>query len=78
MVACEIVHFYAQVGQFADFSQEAGIAFGYGVFVFVPEIKNVAQQINGSSLVLDAVEKVDEASFLHSSVGYGPAAQMGV
>ena len=72
VVAREEVHFHAQVGQFGQFAQEARISLGYDGLEFVPEVEHVAQQIDGSCLVLDAVQKVDQAAFLRPPVFDGP------
>ena len=66
MVAGEEMNLYTHVGYFGQFAQESGVSFGHHILVFVPEIKHVAQQIDSISLVLDAVQKSHQASFLRS------------
>ena len=57
MVSCEEVYLYAHISQLRQFSQETGVAFGYNIFVFVPEVEHVSQQIYCRCFVLDAVEE---------------------
>ena len=78
VVAREEMHLHAHVGQFADFSKQARVALRDDVFIFVPEVENVAQEINGIRLMLDAVEKIDQAALLSSGVWNGQTAQVGV
>ena len=65
VVASEVMHLYAHIGQFRDLSQETCISFGYGIFPFVPEIEHVAKQIHGCRLVFNIVKEPHESSFLH-------------
>ena len=65
------MYFHSHISQLRDFSQETGVSFWNNILVFVPEVKHVAQQIDGCSLVLDAVEKADEAALLHAGMRNG-------
>ena len=42
VVACEVMHLDTHIGEFGEFSQEAGEALGHHIFVFVPEVEHVA------------------------------------
>lgn len=64
VVAREVVHLHAEVGKFGDFAEKASVASGYDGTVFIPEVEHVAKKVDGSSLVLNAVEEVDKAPFL--------------
>ena len=66
VIACEVMHLNTHVGQFRQLAQKAGKALGDDVFVFVPEVEHVAQQIDSGSFLLDAVEKTHQSSFLLS------------
>ena len=74
VVADEEVHFHAEVRQLGQFAQEARVAFGHDGLEFVPEVEHVAQQVDGRSLVLDAVQEADQPAFLRPSVGDGERA----
>ena len=78
MIAREKVHLHAHVGQLGDFPEESCESFGHHIPVLIPEIEHVAQQIDSSSLVLDAVKKAYEPPFLHASVLDGKRSQMGI
>jgi hypothetical protein len=66
MVSREKVDFHSQVGQFGQFAQKAGVAFGHYGTEFVPEVEHVSQQIYGRCLVFDAVQEIDQPPFLGS------------
>ena len=55
VVARKEVHLHAPVGQFAELPEKTGVATGHHRLVFIPEIKDVSQQINRRSLILDTV-----------------------
>ena len=76
VVAGKEMHFHSHIRQFREFAQEPGIAFRYYIFILVPEIKHISQQIDGCSLMLDAVEETYESAFLHSAVRDCPRAEM--
>ena len=78
MVARKEVYFHSEVRQFGQLAQKARVAFGHHQLEFVPEVKHVAQQIDGRSLVLDAVQKVHQPAFLRTAVLDGTRTQMGV
>ena len=78
VVPCEIMHLDAQIRQFAELSQEAGVALRHDGLVFVPEVEHVAQQIDGGGLVLDTVQEIHQPAFLHAAVRDGQTAQVGV
>ena len=78
VVAREEMHLHTHVGQFRDFSQKPRIAFRHHVSIFVPKVENIAHQIDGGSLRLDAVEKPHQSALLHSRMRNGKRAQMGI
>jgi len=68
VVAREVVHLDPHIGQFGDFAQEARKALRYHVAIFIPEVEHVAQQIDGSRLRLDGIEKTHQTAFLHAAM----------
>ena len=78
VVAAEVVHLDAGIGEFADFAQQARVALGHHVAVLVPEVEEVAHEIDGLRPVLDAVEEIGQLALFGASVLYGQAAQVGV
>ena len=72
VVAGKEMHLHAHVGQLAQLAEEARVAAWHHIFVFVPEVKDIAQQIDGCRLLLDAVKETHQASFLRPAVGNAP------
>lgn len=66
VVACEKMHLDAHVSEFGEFAQKAGKALGHHIFVLVPEVEHIAQEIDGSSFFLDAVKETHEPTLLHA------------
>ena len=71
VVAREEMHLHAHVRQLAYLAQQAGVTLGHHGLVLVPEVKDVAEQIDGGGFVLDAVEEVHQPALLHTRMGYG-------
>ena len=65
VIAREVMHLDAHIRQFRQLSQEAGKAFGYNILVLIPEVEHVAQQVDGGSLLFDAVKEAYQSAFLH-------------
>ena len=63
VVADKVVDFDAQIGQFAEFAQQAAIAFGNGLPIFKPEVKNIAQQVEFGDIGFDLVQPMDKMPF---------------
>ena len=42
VVACEVMHLDAHIGEFGDLAQKTGEALGHYIFIFVPEVEHVA------------------------------------
>ena len=64
VVALEEVHFYAGVNEVRDGPQHADAALGHHVAVFVPEVEDVAQQVQGLGFRrVYALEKLGEFAF---------------
>ena len=78
VVAGKKVYLYAAVGEFGELAEKSGVALGHHVAVLVPEIKHIAQEIDGGSLVLDAVKKPHQPALVHPGVGDGERAQVGI
>ena len=74
VVARKVVYLDSHVGEFGHFAQKACETFGHYVAVFVPEVEHVAQQIDGSCFVLDAVEKTYQPALLHPLMRNGQRA----
>jgi hypothetical protein len=78
MVAREEMHLHAQVRELAHLAQKAGIALVYDQLVLKPEVKHIAQHIDGSRLVFDAVEETNQPPLLCAGVLDGTTAQVGI
>ena len=78
VIARKEVHLYAHISKFRYLTQETRVTFRHHIAIFVPEVEHIAQQIYGRSLMLYAVEKTHQASFLCASVRYGPRSKMGI
>ena len=74
VVARKEVHLHAHVRQFANLAQQAGVTLGHHGLVLVPEVEDVAEQIDGGGFMLDAIKEVHQPAFLHSRMGNGEAA----
>jgi hypothetical protein len=48
------------------------------VLVLVPEVEHIAQQVDGTRLLLDTVEESHQPPFLHPLVSNGPRTKVGV
>ena len=66
VVAREIMTLHSHICQLGNLAEEARKALRYHVAVFIPEVKHVAQQVDGGSLLLDAVEEAHQSAFLHA------------
>lgn len=71
VVPGKIMDLHAHVGQFRELPQEAGVTARHDVAVLVPEVKHIAQQVDGGSLVLDGIEEAYQTAFLCPLVRYG-------
>lgn len=69
MVAGEVMEFDAAVREFGKFSLEADEAFGDSVFVFKPEIKDIAQDENFSGIGFNVIEPTDNFLFAFQAGG---------
>ena len=78
VVTREVMNLDTHIGEFRQLSKETCIALGHHMSVLVPEVEHVAQQIDGSRLLLDAVEESYQSALLHALMLYGKRAQMGV
>ena len=78
VVALEEIQFYARIHQVGEGAQRAGIAPGNHVTVFVPEVKNIPQQVQGQCFGrVDSLEELDECAFPALRVSRR-GAQMGI
>ena len=71
VIAREVVHLYAHIGELGNLSEEPSIALRHHVAVFVPEVEHVAEQVDGSGFRLDAVEESHQSALLHALMLYG-------
>ena len=78
VVAGEEVHLDAHVRQLGKLAEEARVALWHNVFVLVPEVEHVAEQVHGGGFRLYVVEETHQAAFLRACVVDGQRAQMGV
>jgi len=78
VVAGEVVHLHAAVCQLGELAEEAREAFWHHVLVLKPEVKHVAEQIDGGGLALYVVKEAHQPALLRAAVVYGERAQMGV
>ena len=68
MVSDEVVNLNTHVSQFGYLSQKACESLRDNIPVLVPKVEHIAHEIDGGSLVLNAVEETYEPSFLCSLV----------
>ena len=78
MVAGEIMHLDAHVRQLAYLPEEARISLWHYIFPFIPEVKHVAEKIDGFCLMLDRIKEADKAAFVHPRMGDSPRTEMGI
>ena len=78
VVACEIVHLDTHISQLGNLTEETGEALRHHIAVFVPEVEHIAQQIDGSCLVLDTIEEPYQPTFLHTLVVNGPRTEVSI
>ena len=78
VIACKVMHLDTHVGQFRQLTQKPRKTFGNDILVLIPEIKHIAQQINGGSLLLDTVKETHQSAFLHTLMRNGQRTQVGI
>ena len=78
MVACEVMYLNSHVCQFRQLTKKTRKPFGHHILVLIPEVKHVAQQVNGCSLFLDAVKKAYQPAFLHTLMWNGQRSKVGI
>ena len=78
VIACEVVYLHTHIREFRQFAEETGISTRHDILELIPEVEHVAKEIDGGSLVLDAVEKPDQPALMHSAMVDGKGAQMSV
>lgn len=78
VVAGEVVHLHAHVGQFRELAQKARVALRHNVAPLAPEVEHIAQQIDGACLCLYRVEKPHESTLLSATVVDGPRPEVGI
>lgn len=72
------MHLYTHVRQLRQFAEETGEPFRYHIFIFVPEVEHVAQQIDSPRFLLDTVEKANQPPFLHTLMRNGKRPKVGI
>jgi hypothetical protein len=78
MITDEEMHFHAHIGQFGNLTEETGISFGHYHLEFIPKVEHVAQQIDSTCLVLDAIQEIHQATLLRTAMFDGTRPQMGI
>jgi hypothetical protein len=78
MIARKEVDIDSHVCQLGYLTEETGVAFGDYILVFIPKVKHIAQQINGTCLMLDAVKEAHQPPLLHPGMRDGKRTQMGI
>lgn len=78
VVARKEVHLHPSIGKLGEFAQETCVSFGHHMAKLVPIVEHIAQQVDGRRLVFDAVEEVHQPSLVHTPMGNGSRAQMGI
>lgn len=78
VVAAEVVDFDAQIGEFADLTEEACVALWHGIAPLVPEIEHIAEEVDCLGVMLDGVEEAHKAAFLHTGMIDSPRPEVGV
>ena len=58
MVSGEEMNLDTKVDKFGEFAKRTHKAFGYHEFIFVPEIEDVANQIEFGSIIFNRIEPV--------------------
>ena len=71
VIANEEMYFHAQVGEFGNLAEETCVTLRHYQLELIPEIKHIAQQIDSTRLVLDAVKEVHQSAFLRTAMFYG-------
>ncbi len=67
VIADKIMDFDTHIGQFAEFAEDAAIAFGNGLPVLKPEVKDIAHQIEFGDIRLDLFEPPHKMAFAHQA-----------
>ena len=65
VVAREVVHLNAHIRQLRQLPQESCEPLWHYIFVFVPEVEHIAQQVDSPRLLLNRVEKPHQPPLLH-------------
>ena len=78
VVALKIMHFDAEVGQFAHLAQKAREALRHDIFILKPKVEHVSQHEDSLGFVLDGVQKTDQTPLLCAVMLEGTAAQVGI
>lgn len=57
------------VGHAGELSEKTDVAAGHDGAVFIPVVEDIAEQIEGTGVVLDGLQEVHDAVFVRSAVG---------
>ena len=78
VVSGKEMHFYSAVCKFAYLSEKTRKAFWHDIFVLIPKIKHIAEQIYCRGVLLDVGKKPNKPPFLCAAVGGGKRTKVGV
>ena len=78
VVTREEVHLDAHVCQFANLAKDSGVPLRHHILVLVPEVEDIAQEIDGLRLILNLVKESHQPAFLLPCMRNGLTAQMGI
>ena len=78
VVAGEVVHLHAHIGQLRELAKKARVALRHHVAPLAPEVEHIAQQIDGARLCLYRVEKPHKSTLLRATVVDSPRTEVGI
>ena len=76
VVAGEVMNLHAHVGKLREFAEKPCVALRHHIFVFIPEVEHVAEQIYRRRLMLYVVEKAHQTALVHSAMVYRQRAEV--
>ena len=71
MVANEKMHFHSQIGQLRNLTQKTSVTLWHHQLELIPKIEHIAQQIDSTRLMLDAIEEIHQSTFLRTAMFNG-------
>lgn len=78
MITREEMNLDAHIRQLTDLAQKTCIALWYHIAEFIPEVKDVPQQVDCRSLVLDLIKETYQTTLLLSGMWDGKTTEVGI